>query len=313
MNAPVVTTELGRSAFPEDHPLSVGYHWGHAVPFRPLLEECDLLLAIGTDLGEKVGLGSQIPLPPSLMHLDIRKEVIGRHFPVGLGLVGDAAEVLPRIVRELGHCKPTPKSDKCGPLRKARASAASRLAKRGPLEYALARALRHTLPRDAIVTVDAAAFNNWLIHAYTVCEPRTFFSPSCAGTLGFAFPAALGAKAACPQRAVVAVVGDGGFLFTAQELATARKYGLNLIVLLFNDAEFGTIRYLQERDHRGRVIDVALCNPDFLDFSKSFGCEAVRVRDAESLRAALLQAMKASAPTVIEIPIAVRYPAWVEE
>ena len=313
MNAPVVTTELGRSAFPEDHPLSVGYHWSHAMPFRSLLEQCDLLLAIGTDLGEKVGLGTLIPLAPSLMHLDVRKEVVGRHFPVVLGLVGDAGEVLPRIVRELRDHRPTPKSDKRALLKMARASVARTLEKRGPFEYALVRTLRHTLPRNAIISVDAAAVNNWLFHAYTVCEPRTFLSPSSAGTLGFALPAALGAKVAYPERVAVAVVGDGGFLFTAQELATARKYGLNVIVLLFNDAEFGTIRYFQERDYRGRVIDTALCNPDFMDFSKSFGCEAVRVQDAESLRDALLQAMEASRPTVIEIPIAVRYPAWVEK
>jgi acetolactate synthase-1/2/3 large subunit len=355
LGAPVVTTALGRSAFPEDHPLSIGYHRGHAPPFKTLLGRSDLLLAIGTDLGEKVGLGKRvplsigyhlrhatpfktllgrsdlllaigtdlgkkvglgkrIPLPPRLIHLDIRADVVGRHYPVELGLVGDASELLPRIIEVVHNLQPSPRPGIPPALRQARASLATEFEERGPREYALVRALREVLPRDAILALDAALINEWLNHAFTVYAPRTYFTPSSSGAMGFALPAALGAKTAFPGRTVVAVVGDGGFLFSAQELATGVKYGLDVIVLLFNDAAFGTIRYFQEKQFGGRIIDAALDNPDFCAFARSFGCQAHRARDPESLRAALLQSLserraKGLRPTLIEVPIAVGYPA----
>ena len=186
------------------------------------------------------------------------------------------------------------------------------MAQRGPLEYALIRALRDALPRDAIITQDACLINDWLDHAFPLYEPRTCFRPSSSGTLGFALPAALGAKVASPERVVVAAVGDGGFLFTAQELATARKHGLNLVILLFNDNEFRTIRYFQGQEYAGRVIDAELHNPDFLEFARAFDCEAERVENAESLRQALSRALHAARPTLIELPLSVRYPVWLE-
>ena len=105
-------------------------------------------------------------------------------------------------------------------------------------------------------------------------------------------------------------MGDGGFLFTGQELATARKYGLNVIVLLFNDEEYRAIRYVQERDFAGRVIDAELCNPDFLAYARAFGCDAVRLAEPDALAQAVRGALRLERPTVIELPISVRCPAW---
>jgi acetolactate synthase-1/2/3 large subunit len=135
--------------------------------------------------------------------------------------------------------------------------------------------------------------------------PRTLIHPGTYGTLGYALPAAVGAKLACPSQPVVAVCGDGGFLFTLQELATARALNLDLVVMVFNDNAFGAIRQFQDRVFGGRHIGAALENPDFVKLGEAFGARSARV-EPKNLGAAVRRAQAAGGLWLLEIPFAPR-------
>jgi len=163
--------------------------------------------------------------------------------------------------------------------------------------------LRAALPDDTIFVDDLTLVGYWMPLMMDTHQPRTLIHPGTYGTLGYALPAAIGAKLACPTQPVVAICGDGGFLFTLQERATAIAQNLDLIVLVFNDNEFSAIRQYQERVFQGRRIGAALENPDFVKLGDAFGAKSVRV-EAKDLGAAVRHAHAAGGLWLIEIPFA---------
>jgi acetolactate synthase-1/2/3 large subunit len=172
----------------------------------------------------------------------------------------------------------------------------------------LIRILRDALPPEAVVTNDQTGINYWMEWHFPVVGPRTFLYPVGSATLGYAVPAAIGAQVAHPDRAVVAVVGDGGFLFSVSELATAVKYQLPIIFLVLNDQRYGAIKWLQERLF-GRWGEVDLANPDFPALAHAFGAQGQRVEALDQLPRALHQALREPGPTLIELPLAID-PPW---
>ena len=165
-------------------------------------------------------------------------------------------------------------------------------------------AMQRALPRDAIVTNDAATANGWVLYFLDRCLPRTCSITRSQAALGYALPAAMGAKLAYPDRQAVAVVGDGGFLFTASALATAVQYHLNVVVLVFNDGGYRSIERFQLRRF-GRTIGIDLHNPDFVKLAEASGATGERVEQPDQLYGALVAAWQRSVPTVIEIPLSV--------
>jgi acetolactate synthase-1/2/3 large subunit len=161
---------------------------------------------------------------------------------------------------------------------------------------------------DGIVVGDQTGLNYWMEWHLPILAPRTFLYPIGSATLGYGVPAAIGAKVACPDRAVVAVVGDGGLLFTVQELATAVKYRLPVVFVVMNDQDYGAIRYLQTRLY-GRTGEHTLTGPDVLALARAFGVEAYHAPDADGLRAALDKALAQQGPALVEVPHAVE-PPW---
>jgi thiamine pyrophosphate-dependent acetolactate synthase large subunit-like protein len=165
------------------------------------------------------------------------------------------------------------------------------------------------LPADTIVVNDQTGINYWMEWHFPVLAPRTFLYPVGSATLGYAVPAAIGAKVAMPERAVVAVVGDGGFMFSVNELATAVKYRLGIVFLVLNDERYGAIKYLQEAMFGGRWGEADLVNPDFVALARAFHAEGRRVQGLDELGPALTQALGRQGPTVLELPIGV-LPPW---
>ena len=172
----------------------------------------------------------------------------------------------------------------------------------------LLRALREAIPADGIVVGDQTGLNYWMEWHLPILAPRTFLYPIGSATLGYGVPAAIGAKVAWPDRAVVAVVGDGGLLFTAEELATAAKYRLPVVFVVMNDQDYGAIRYLQTQLY-GRTGEHALVGPDVIALARAFGVEAYRAPDPETFRAALDKALAHPGPALIEVPLAIE-PPW---
>jgi len=165
-------------------------------------------------------------------------------------------------------------------------------------------AVRDALPDDAILVEDATQMTFVAHFAYQFTQPRTYLSTGFAGTLGSGVAAAIGAKAGAPDRTVVALVGDGGFLFTATELATAVQHGIAAIVVVFNDNAYGNVKRIQqERFGKERIIASTLVNPDIVALAESFGCLGLRAADPHELGDALRAAMVSGRPSVIEVPV----------
>jgi len=304
LGAPVVTSVFGRGAISDRHPLALGDGWGRLNLYDELLAQADLVLVVGSriDVVSDVNVGARFP--KRIVQVDIDALVVGQKRPVEVGIVGDTAAVLLALVAQLGGKNRSCWFDAADFRRRKRASLVERA---GPV-LTLIEDLRAALPDDTIFVDDLTLVGYWMPLLLETYAPRTLIHPGTYGTLGYSLPAAIGAKLACPRQPVVSISGDGGFLFTMQELATARAGNLDLIVLVFNDNAFGAIRKYQDRMFGGRRIGSELVNPDFVKLGEAFGATSVRVEPA-GIGAAVRRAHETGGLWLIEIPFAPEGPA----
>jgi thiamine pyrophosphate-dependent acetolactate synthase large subunit-like protein len=307
LGAPVITTVMGRGAIPESDA-----RWLAVLPngqaTRPAFEAADVVLAVGCRFAHRStrGLLLNLAFRPDqrLVHLDLDPTVLGKLHKPALGLVGDAREGLAAILAALGPGSPRAEWD-AGELATLRAARSPRYT---PTIDRVLRILRERLAPDAIVVSDQTGINYWMEWHFPVLAPRTFLYPVGSATLGYGVPAAIGARLAQPTRQVVAVVGDGGFLYSVNELATAVKYRLPVVFLVVNDDRYGAIKYLQERLF-GRWGETDLANPDFPALARAFGARGEQVAGVDGLEGALETALAHPGPTVLELPLVVD-PPW---
>lgn len=324
LSAAVLTTVSGRGALPEDHPLCIG-NFALEPTVQEFLSGCDLMLAIGTRFAGQATSNWTLPLPQPLIHIDIDPQEIGKSYPVTVGLVGDAKATLRQLIDGLGawtayneekaDARATLSQPIDGPsgnrsdardgyrqevVRVARET--RRVAReRQPQTVAIIDAIRSALPRDAIVVCDSTVLGYFGINRLLpIYEPRTFINSHGSVAIGPALPLALGAKAAMPERTVLAVAGDGGFMLHCAELASAVQHGLNVVTLVMNDGGYGVLRRAQRARFEGRHIGVDLHTPDFPRFAETFGALGLRVDRVEDLEATLQQAINAGQPALIE-------------
>ena len=304
LQAPVLTTFMGKGAIHEDHPLSLG-NWATGSDARDLLQELldgsDLMLALGSRFSAMSTGGWSLRLPERLIHIDIDPVEIGKNYTASIIITGDAKRALQSILgrlREAGVGERPSRADEVAGLRDVVHEIVA-ATHRGQLQ--VVEAIRAALSTDAIVVNDMTIVSYIASRHFRVYQPRTFLYPSGFGSLGFSFPAALGAKVAWPQRQVVAICGDGGFMISCQELATAVQHRINLPVLIFNDQGYGVLRQTQDIEFSGRRIGVDLRMPDFVKFAETFGAEGIRVEQLEELEPALKNALRAQKPTLIEV------------
>ena len=239
LQAPVVTTREGKGAIDDRHPLSVGTMWVNK-RMRPVLDAADVVLAVGTRLQ-----GFNLPAATRVVQVDVDAEQIGRNRDVDVAVVGGAADALDALAELL-----TPavrgRASRLDEARAMRTTAEEQLRAVGP-QAELVDALRAGVPDDGILVCDTTTVGYFCHMYYRVYAPRTYLSTSYMGTLGFGYPAALGAKVARPDLAVVTVVGDGGFLFASNELATAVQHDIHTVTVVFDD---GAYRKFQSRPAR---------------------------------------------------------------
>jgi thiamine pyrophosphate-dependent acetolactate synthase large subunit-like protein len=299
--APVLTSGMGKGAIPEDHPLAFGVTWSPRVDFTEMVQQADAMLAVGTRFTAAFTSDWALPLPKQIVQIDIDEEEIGKNYPVQVGLVGDAKKTLQQILKSLDDKEVKPRLEFLADMQELKGRMRQELKLKSAKELPVMEEIRAALPKDAIVSCDMMMFWVESVVLFPVYEPRTFFFPWGYGTIGFSFPAAIGAKVACPERPVVAMCGDGAFMYTCQELATAVKYGLSIPVILFNDNCYANIKQ-QQMNRFGRCSEVDLVNPDFVKFAESFGAYGVRIEDLSDLKPAIEKALETHGPTIIEIP-----------
>ena len=271
------------------------------------IREADLLLAIGGRLGEIPTAGYTLVRPGAptqrLIHVHPDPDEIGAVYATELGIVA-GLEAFAAAARALD---PAGADARAGLLEAAHGEYERNLAETrelpGPLQMSAVMAtLRERLPDDAILTNGAGNFSVWAHRYYEFHRYPTQLGPR-SGSMGYGVPAAVGAKAVHPDRPVVCLAGDGDFLMTGQELATAVQEELPVVVLVVNNAMYGTIRMHQERHYPGRVVGTDLRNPDFVAYARAFGAHGALVERSEDFPAALDEALECGRPAVIELRV----------
>jgi acetolactate synthase-1/2/3 large subunit len=302
LGAPVVTSVFGCGAISDRHPLALGDGWGRFNLYDELLTQADLVLVAGSriDVVSDFNLGARFP--QRIVQVDIDPLMVGKRRPVEVGVVGDAGRVMDALIAQLGGGQAKGSWFDIEAFRSRKRAKLAEMA--GPV-LSIVDDLRAALPDDTIFVDDLTLVGYWMPLLMPTYQPRTLIHPGTYGTLGYSLPAAIGAKLACPKQPVVSVSGDGGFLFTMQELATASALNLDLIALVFNDNAFGAIRQYQDRIFNGRRIGYALKNPDFVKLGESFGAKSARV-EPEDLGATVRRAREAGGLWLIEVPFAPR-------
>ncbi|MSQ40930.1 MAG: thiamine pyrophosphate-binding protein [Dehalococcoidia bacterium] len=296
LQASVITTVEGKGAISDRNPLSLGVPRWTVEAWQRLVAEADVVLAVGTRF-----VDAPFQEPQQVIQVDVDPEELGHSHPKALGIAADArlglASLYDRLQRDVKP-RPSRKAEMAALKEKLQAPW-----ERLEPQASLVAALRQAIPDDGILVCDMTQMAYFSYAAYPVYQPGTFLTSSYMGTLGFAFPAALGAKVARPDRAVVALCGDGGFLYNSQEMATAVKEGINVVAVVFNDNAYGYSLRDQRGRFGGRVIGTELHNPDFVQLACAYGAAGVRVEWLQDLERVLREALDNNKPTLIEVPV----------
>ncbi len=303
LQAPVVSYRRGRGVIDDRDPLSVNLPLG-----RELWAEADAVLAVGTHLHMPL-LYWGIDGDMAIVRVDADPEEPARVAKPDVALIGLARPILRRLLDVL-PAHNTRRPSRMGEMQERHARMRKRLAKLEPQLSYLA-AIRAELPEDGIFVDEVTQVGFVSRLAFPVHRPRTYLSPGYQDNLGFGFATALGAQHARPDAPVLSITGDGGFLFTASEMATAMRHHIPLVTVLFNDGAFGNVRRIQQERYGNRLIACDLANPDFVAFAESFGVEAMRVNSPGQLPATLRRAFAhRDGPTLIEVPVAAMPSPW---
>ena len=295
LQAPVVTGRESKGVISDRHPLSLGMGELRFAPLREWLAQRDVILAVGTTSHFGENNDKQ-----QIIRLNVDEAGIEDTADNCLNILGDARCGLEAIYR-IVSTETSPRTNACA--KEVQAINAKRFAPEIQLQpqWDFMQAIRAAIPDDGIFVQGMNQMGYYSRSYYPVYEPRSYLIS--AGNLGVAFPVALGAKIAKPDKAVVVASGDGGFLYNSQELATAVQYGINVVVIVFNDNAYGNVLRAQIEQFDGRVLGTELYNPDFVKLTEAYGVCGVRAHDAEQLELALREALEADAPRVIEVPV----------
>ena len=320
LNIPVAHSLMGKGALPDDHPMTLGMtgFWGTKF-INDKCKEADYVLGLGTRFSEAdcSSWDSRFTFnfpPTRLIHIDIDSSEIGRNYPVEIGAVADLKQAMKVLVRVAKRLLPAGRKNE----QLAVAIAANREEfKRGneanirnsayPMrpERILAE-VRDVLPKDAIITTDVGWNKNGVGQQFLVYTPGSILTPGGYATMGFGAPAAIGAKLACPDKVVVALVGDGGFGQNPSVLATAVESNVPVIWIVMNNYAYGTIAGL-EKAHFGTTFGCVFCvgdkpySPDFAMIARAYGAEGVQIKSAEEFKPALERAIASNRPVVIDV------------
>lgn len=304
LNIPVANTFMGKGVIPYTHPLAL---WSAGLQKRDFIscafDQTDLVIAVGYDLIEyspkKWNPDGKIPI----IHIGaLAAEIDSSYIPI-VEVVGDISDSLNEILRRADR---TPKPEPH--IAEIRANIIEEYERYGkddgfPIKpQKLIYDLRQVMGPDDIVISDVGAHKMWMARHYHCDRPNTCLISNGFAAMGIAIPGAIAAKLVYPDRKIVAVTGDGGFMMNCQELETALRVGTNFVTLIFNDGGYGLIEWKQE-DHFGRSAFIKFGNPDFVKFAESMGLKGYRVEAATDLIPILKEALAQDVPTVIDCPI----------
>lgn len=296
LQAPVIMTPAGKGVLSDRHPLALSLLGGHKIWDRP-----DAVLAVGTRFERPLldwGIdGLQV------VRMDIDAEEFDRVAPPAVGIVADAARGLAALAEKVERYngKRESRTDEIAAIKE---QVSDELFEKGQPQASIAEVIRQELPDDGRFVGDVTQVAAFSDIGFPVYEPRTFITSGFQGTLGYGYATSLGVKAGCPDVPVVSVNGDGGFLYTMPELATAKQHGINVVAVVFNDGAYGNVKAIQRTRYSGREIASTLENPDFVTLAKAFNVAGRRAESPEQLREALREGFSLNEPMLIDYPTA---------
>ena len=302
LDAPVTAFRSGRGVVAEDHALGVS-----SVAARDLWDDVDVLLGVGSRLEmmylrwtERSRYDRKPVAGPRLIRIDIEPDEMQRFQP-DIGIVADSARACELLAQKL-ESMVAPHPAKRDRIAAAKLKTRKAIEKIQP-QLAYLDVIRKVLPRDGFFVPELSQVGFTSYFGFPVYEPHTYVTEGYQGTLGYGFPTALGVKVACPDRAVVSINGDGGFMFAMPELATAAAHDIGLVTLVFNNNSFANVRRDQQLIFDGRLTGSNLTNPDFVKLAESFGVDGHRVKTPSELKPVLEQALADNKPVLIEVAV----------
>ena len=306
LGAAVVTSDGAKGAFPEDHAQSLGQIMGKRIwgenPVQDWLGTCDLVVVLGSILPQRSTSGIGLQLPKEMVHVLLDGEAIGKNYPVTVPIVANSQAVVQQWLGAIGdqdvHKGKAFQED----ISAIRSNMRERLEDTWSNELRVYETVREVAPRNTIFSLDPAVAASRATRCLEIYEPRTYMHPHGWLGLGFAFPAAVGAKVGKPDSPVVCVTGDGGFQYNFQELATCAQYGIHPVVLMFNDNAWGVLKGFQgDRFGENRRFATELVNPDFVKIFESYGFEGTKVNTVKELGKALENAIASGKTHLVEV------------
>ena len=309
INAPVMTSLLGKGAFDETDDLALGMLGMHGRKVsNDSINEADLLIAIGIRFSDRTtGRLDSFAPDTKIIHIDIDPAEIGKNVEVDLPIVGDAKNILSSLNKVLKEYKVSDDVNKWTDMIKQRKlDLLPRVTYDDvPLKpQTVIKEISEVLTPESILTTDVGQNQMWAAHFYDTQRPRKFISSGGLGTMGFGFPSAIGAKVACPDDSVVSINGDGGFLMVCQELATVREYDIPVIAFVLENRTLGMVYQWQSLLYNKRHSQTLLGNsPDFVKLAESFGVNGVRITKPGETKEALSSAIKDNEPILLDVVI----------
>ncbi|WP_240705298.1 acetolactate synthase large subunit [Pacificoceanicola onchidii] len=302
LNIPVATTFMAKGAMPQSHSLSLGTIGLKAKDYVSFgVEAADLVICIGVDMVEYHPALWNPNRDKRIIHIDDSPAEVDAHYIVEAGVIGVLGDSLERIAQK---ARRRPDSE----IHKLHTVIQSEMAEHAqdtefPVKpQKIVRDLRNALEEDDIVISDVGAHKMWMARMYQAEAPNTCIISNGFASMGIALPGAIAAKLAYPDRKAVAVCGDAGFMMNNQEIETAMRLGLDLVILIFNDSKYGLIEWHMDR-HFGRNTQVDFTNPDFVKFAESFGAKGYRVEKTEDLLPTLQTALGDGTVSIIDCPV----------
>ncbi len=296
LQAPVVMSRNALGALDDRHYLAQKYPVGHR-----LWADADVVLAVGTRLNPALpGWGTDEAL--KIVRIDIDPEEIGRAGSPDVAILGDAAGALAELVERTGAHNRARSSREAELIALKQGFIDELHQNLGP-QMAYLDVLRAGLPDDGIFVEELTQVGYVARFGFPVYHPRSYIGSGYQGTLGFGFATALGVKVGNPDRPVLSISGDGGFMYNVQELSTAVQQGIDLVAVVFSDGAFGNVQRMQVEDYGGKVIATDLHNPDFVTLAESCGAQGLRANSLSELGRALETGFATPGPTLIDVPI----------
>ena len=306
LGAAVVTSDGAKGAFPEDHVQSVGQImekriWGEN-PVQDWLGTCDLAVVLGSIMPQRSTTGIGLKMPSDIVHVLLDGEAIGKNYPATVPITANSQAVVQQWLGAIGDQDVHKGKAFQDDIAAIKGNIQSRLEETWSNELKVFKTVRAVTPRNTIFSLDPTVGASRATRCLEIYEPRTYMHPHGWLGLGFAFPAAIGAKVGKPDSPVVCVTGDGGFQYNFQELATCAQYGIHPVVLMFNDNAWGVLKGFQgDRFGDNRRFATDLVNPDFVKIFESYGFEGTKVSNVKDLGKALESAVASGKTRLVEV------------